>query len=202
MNRYPLSLYLLPFILLLIIVLFIQSSGDMGIGKALKWAGKEKPAISAYKQSDGSNKDETESPLPFESRIPVYPNSEKAALREGEDVKEAAFFTTTDSIDDVKKWYLEKLGGFEKVNLIDIVNKDDLRVITISMPDPPKELVEIRERFKGAKDLLITITTIEFYTRNQPRPMDFEKLKESGIQDEDEKKDGENAVKEGGDGDA
>jgi len=169
MSKYPLSLYLLPFILLLIIIVFIRSSGDSGVKKV------EKPAIDEKKASDViKNEEKTESGLPFESRIPIYPNSEKVALQEGADVKEAAFFATTDPIDMVKDWYVDKLGGYNKVNLIDIVNKDKLRVITVSLPDPPKELVEIKEKFKGAKDLLITITTVSFYTRNQPRPIEYE----------------------------
>lgn len=170
MNRYPLSLYLLPFILLLIIIVFIKSSSDIGIGK--------KPLLKEYKPSEAEKAEEKEkSELPFESRIPIYPNSEKAALEKGAKVSEAAFFTTTDPIDTVKEWYVNKLGGYNKINLIDVVTKDGLRVITISLPDPPKELVEIKERFKGARDLLITITTVSFYTRNQPRPLDIEQFK-------------------------
>ncbi len=102
-------------------------------------------------------------------RIPIYPNSEKLAIDKDAVVDQVVFYSTTDSIDDVKDWYIEYLGGLTKVNMIDILGKDDLRKITISMPDEPKELVEIKERFKGAKDLMITITTIDFYTRTQPR---------------------------------
>jgi hypothetical protein len=190
MNKYPLSLYLLPFILLLIVIVFIKGGSDLISGKNRGGATNDKKTVTNENKSPDTSNGEsgTGSQLPFESRIPVYPGAEKIALlEEGVDVKESAFFTTTDPIDSVRDWYIEKLGGFEKINMIDIVNKDELRVITISLPDPPKELVEIKEKFKGAKDLLITITTVSFYTRNQPRP--YEPEKEEGKESSGEKGD-------------
>ena len=135
------------------------------------------------KTSANSDQNENESNSPakdikFNSRIPVYPNSRKCMLKDGAEVTEAAYYSSTDPISTIKDWYFENLqkDGL-KVNLIDVTNKDGFRTITMSMPDPPKELVEIKDRFMGTKDVLITITTVDFYTRNQPVPIDINELK-------------------------
>jgi hypothetical protein len=170
MKKYPIYLYALPFAILLVVIVFIYGSNDMSkTGKNTLPRGNSS-SKGKGETSESQNGGETTSEKQFQNRIPVYPNSTKAKLQENADVAEASFYVTTDPIEKVKEWYLKSLGGTEKVNLIDIFNREGLRVITMYLPDPPKDLVEIKERYKGAKDILITITNLEFYTRNQPRP--------------------------------
>lgn len=171
MRKYPLLTYLFPIILLLVAVALLRGSSEIKEEKPIAAeAEKEKPEFVILTTSDTNTDDgETQTEKKIQSRIPSYPNSKKAALDNAIDVNQAVFYSTDDPIDVVKDWYIEYLGGFTKVNMIDILDKNGLRKITISMPDPPKELVEIKERFKGAKGLMITITTIDFYTRTQPR---------------------------------
>lgn len=170
MRKYPLLIYLFPIILLLVVVVLMRGSSDIKEEKP-NTVEKEKPELVTLAVTDNeSDEGESETEKKIQSRIPVYPNSQKAVLDNDIDVTQAAFYTTDDPIDVVKDWYIEYLGGPTKANMIDILDKNDFRKITISMPDAPKELVEIKEQFEGAKVLLITITTIEFYTRTQPRP--------------------------------
>ena len=176
---YPLSIYLLPIILLLIIVALVRGSNDYSKSGKEQLQKAEKPVIGKYDLPSPNEPEKEKKPEEsFQSRIPVYPNSAKVKLQEDSDVTEAAFYTTTDSMDTVKDWYYESLKSVGKVSLIDIKSREGLRVVTFSFSDPPKELVEIKERYKGAKDLLITITTFDFYTRHQPRPLEPSSPKE------------------------
>ena len=194
MKKYSFLIYLVPFLLLLLLVLTFQGSTDK---HAIKMSQPpEKPEISPYTLKDNvSDPVDSESPkepeMTFTSRIPVYPNSQKMAVDESRDSREAVFYSTTDSMDDVKNWYIEAMGGLTKVNMIDVVDNEGFRTVTVSLPDPPKEIVEIKERFKGAQGLLITITTLEFYTRNQPRP--YLPSDDSEINEEDKSKSGDMA---------
>ena len=173
MRKFPIIIYLFPFLLLLIVVALLQ--GHSNLSENGKKSNKKPqeidnpdeltfPSIIVDMTNDGS---QTESRVL--SRIPIYPNSHKLALDKDMDVNQAVFYSTSDPIDEVKNWYIESLGGLTKVNMIDIQGTDDLRKVTVSMPDEPRELVEIKEHFKGSKELMITITTIEFYTRSQPK---------------------------------
>ena len=173
----PLVTYLIPIIVLIGLVFLFKGSSDTSkktesspgkpdsVEKLLtddKTTDKELTNGESDLESTGMNKE-------IQGRIPVYPNSQKAVLEEGMDITGASFYSSTDSADVVKEWYLEVLGGLMKVNMIDISDKNGKRTITLSLPDPPNELVEIQEGYMGTGDLLITITTVGFYTRNQPR---------------------------------
>lgn len=175
MKRFPLSVFLIPLVLLVVLALIIHYGA-----KPRKFTQKpsETPQISANSGQNGEKPNGTTQGLPFNSRIPVYPDSQKCMLKDGAEVTEAAFFSSTDPVSTIKDWYIQNLekDGL-KVNLIDVIDKDGFRTVTISMPDPPKELVEIKERYMGTKDVMITITTVDFYTRNQPVPIDINKLK-------------------------
>jgi hypothetical protein len=187
MRKFPLLTYLFPIILLLVAVALMRGSSDIKEDKP-NAAEKEKTELVTLTSTDSDSEEgESQTAKKIQSRIPAYPNSKKAALDNGIDVTQAVFYSTDDPIDVVKDWYVEYMGGFTKVNMIDILDKNGLRKITISMPDPPKELVEIKERFKGAKGLMITITTIGFYTRTQPRtyePKDIDD-ENDGVSSED-----------------
>jgi len=187
MRKYPLLTYLFPIILLLVAVALMRGSSEIKEEKPIA-AEKEKPEFVILTSTEkDSEEGESQSEKKIQSRIPAYPNSQKAVLESGIDMTQAVFYSTDDPIDVVKNWYIEYLGGLTKVNMIDILDKNGLRKITISMSDPPKELVEIRERFKGAKGLMITITTIGFYTRTQPRkyePKDIDN-ENDGVSSED-----------------
>ncbi|MCD6217418.1 hypothetical protein J7L05_06120 [bacterium] len=187
MRKYPLLTYLFPIILLLVAVALMRGSSEIKEEKPIA-AEKEKPELVTLTSTDNDSEEgESQSEKKIQSRIPAYPNSQKAVLESGIDMTQAVFYSTDDPIDVVKNWYIEYLGGLTKVNMIDILDKNGLRKITISMSDPPKELVEIRERFKGAKGLMITITTIGFYTRTQPRkyePKDIDN-ENDGVSSED-----------------
>ncbi len=190
MRKYPLLTYLFPIILLLVAVALLRGSSEIKEEKPIAAeTEKEKPEFVILTSTDNDSEEgETQSEKKIQSRIPVYPNSQKAALGDDIDVTQAVFYTTDDPIDVVKDWYIEYLGGLTKVNMIDILDKKELRKITISMPDSPKELVEIKERFRGAKGLMITITTIDFYIRTQPRlyePKDNDD-ENDGVASEDE----------------
>ena len=177
MKKNPILTYLFPLILLIVVVLLLKGGFEqekVEVERTEPVEKVEKPVLvvnapSEDNSEDNSESGESKSETKIQSRIPIYPNSKKIALGEGVDINEATFHSTTDSIDDVKDWYIEYLGGLTKVNMIDIVGIDELRKVTLSMPDDPNELVEIKPQFKGSKDLIITITTIDFYTRAQPR---------------------------------
>lgn len=173
MKKTPILTYVFPFILLLIAVVILKGSTLQKDDKTDEIESPqdiERPVlVITTPTEDNSEGDESVTESKIQSRIPIYPNSKKIALGKGVDIDEATFHSTTDSIDEVKAWYIDYLGGLTKVNMIDIVGRDDIRKVTLSMPDKPNELVEIKPQFKDSKDLIITITTIKFYTRAQPR---------------------------------
>jgi hypothetical protein len=175
MKKFPLSVFLIPLVMLVVLALIIHYSTKP---KKIPLKPAENTPISANSGQNGKISDNSTQGLPFDSRVPIYPNSQKCMLKDGAEVTEAAYYSSTDPVGTIKDWYMENLqkDGI-KVNLIDVTNKDGFRTITISMPDPPKELVEIKERFMSTKDVLITITTVDFYTQNLPVPIDINELK-------------------------
>lgn len=175
MKKFPISAFMIPLVLLVVLALILQYSSKP---KIMPQKPVDMTQSSAISDQNGNESNSPSKDLKFDSRIPVYPNSRKCMLKDGAEVTEAAYYSSTDPVGTIKDWYFDNLqkDGL-KVNLIDVTNKDGLRTITMSMPDPPKELVEIKDRFMGTKDVLITITTVDFYTRNQPVPIDINDLK-------------------------
>lgn len=175
MKRFPISVFLIPIVLLVVLALILQYGSK---SQKIPQKTSEMPKNSANSDQKSKESNSPTQDLKFDSRIPVYPNSRKCMLKDGAEVTEAAYYSSTDPVGTIKDWYFENLqkDGF-KVNLIDVTSNDGLRTITMSMPDPPKELVEIKDRFMGTKDVLITITTVDFYTRNQPVPIDINEIK-------------------------
>jgi hypothetical protein len=169
-NRYVFLWYLVPILILVIVATIPKFSfGKKLIDKFPKISKYEYPEEKeAPKES--SSEEETES-SEITSRIPVYPNAEKAALEEGSNVTEATFYTTKDPIDKVCKWYDKQLKIEENQLMMVDFSKEGTRTITITMRDEPKELVELKYPFMGLDETGITITTFKFYTSTQPRWM-------------------------------
>ena len=177
MKSPPLITYLIPIIILVGLIFLFK--GNSNISKETDSVSNkpdviEKTSIDEKTQekkpeSDKSDPETSVMDGENHSRISIYPNAQKAVLEEEIESAGASFYTSVDTVDAVKEWYLESMGGLMKVNMIDITSKDGKRTVTLSLPDPPNELIEIKENYLGTSQLLITITTVDFYTRNQPR---------------------------------
>ena len=196
-KRMPIGIFLIPIILVLVLVAVFQGNEKFSSDPDSTPAPDEKPELSKYNvpgiRSDGSS---SAPELSFDSRIPVYPNSKKLALKGGSDVTEAAFFGTSDSLDAVKQWYFNYLSTLDFKPAVVDITMDGVRTVTISMPDYPKELVELKKMPDESGRVMITITTLEFYTRNQPRPVDFSEIDEDNPENEADKSNDNNIEEE------